>query len=288
MPIDWFTVVAQIINFLILVWLLERFLYKPILDGIDARENKISRILSSAETKKKDAEALENQYKEKLSNIDAERSAIIELAESEAQKSASTAMQNAKEQADAFAIKRTAALNTEIQTLQNDVINKSVKEVFALSRKVISELSDQQLQDKMFDKLLSHLKALNEEQHTGLHRAIQNNQGRAKVRSIAPLSQAQCEHLKACLQDLLIEQAPQQATEQASGDILTITLNLEVDPQLIAGLELAFDGWKLSWSANETLSALQREVEISLNAQNQENGTSMPVDTEHRSLSASN
>ncbi len=280
MPIDWFTVVAQIINFLILVWLLKRFLYKPILDGIDARENKISRILSSAETKKKDAEALENQYKEKLSNIDAERSAIIELAESEAQKSASTAMQNAKEQADAFAIKRTAALNTEIQTLQNDVINKSVKEVFALSRKVISELSDQQLQDKMFDKLLSHLKALNEEQHIGLYRAIKDNQGHAKVRSITPLSQPQCERLKACLYDLL--------TEQASGDILTITLNLEVDPQLIAGLELAFDGWKLSWSANETLSALQREVEISLNAQNQENGTSMPVDTEHRSLSASN
>lgn len=283
MPIDWFTVIAQIINFLILVWLLKRFLYKPILDGIDARENKISRVISSAETKMKNAEALENQYKEKLTNIDAERSAIIELAKSEAQKVHLAAMQNAKVQADAFSIKRTAALNTEIQTLQNDVINKSVKEVFALSRKVISELADQQLQDKMLDKLLSHLNALNEEQHDGLYRAIKNNQGHAKVRSITPLSQPQCERLKVCLHDVLTEQAPQ----QTSGDSLTITLDLQVDPQLIAGLELAFGGWKLSWSANETLGALQREVEMSVDAQYQENGTSIPVDNEHHSLSAS-
>jgi len=287
MPIDWFTVIAQIINFLILVWLLKRFLYQPILDGIDARENKISRILSSAETKKKNAEALEAQYKEKLTNIDAERSTIIELAKAEAKKAHLAAMQDAKTQADALSIKRTAALNTEIQTLENDVINKSVKEVFALSRKVISELSDQQLQDKMFDKLLSHLEALNEEQHIGLNRAIQNNKGHAKVRSIAPLSQPQCERLKAYLQCLLADQASQRATEDTSGDSLTITLNLEVDPQLIAGLELSFGGWKLSWSANETLGALQREVEMSLDVKYQENGTSMPVDNQHHSLSAS-
>jgi len=38
MLIDWFTVVAQVINFLILVWLMKRFLYKPILNAIAARE----------------------------------------------------------------------------------------------------------------------------------------------------------------------------------------------------------------------------------------------------------
>jgi F-type H+-transporting ATPase subunit b len=38
MLIDWFTVAAQAINFLILVWLLKRFLYKPVLNAVDARE----------------------------------------------------------------------------------------------------------------------------------------------------------------------------------------------------------------------------------------------------------
>ena len=40
MPINWFTVAAQAINFLILVWLLKRFLYKPILHAIDERETR--------------------------------------------------------------------------------------------------------------------------------------------------------------------------------------------------------------------------------------------------------
>lgn len=286
MPIDWFTVTAQIINFLILVWLLKRFLYQPILDGIDAREHKISSVLSNPEAQKKSAENLEAQYKEKLTNIDAERSTIIELAKAEAHKATLAALQDAKAQADALSIKRTNALNTEIQILQNEVIDKSVKEVFALSRKVISELADQQLQDKMFDKLLSHLNALNEEQYDGLYQAINKNQGHATVRSIAPLSQPQCEHLKACLEDMLTNQASQRATEQTSGDSLTIILNLEVDPQLIAGLALSFGGWKLNWSANEMLSELQHEVALSIDAQYKDNGESMRADNEHHSLSA--
>jgi len=49
MLIDWFTVGAQIVNFLILVWLLKHFLYKPILDAIDAREKKIAAELADAE-----------------------------------------------------------------------------------------------------------------------------------------------------------------------------------------------------------------------------------------------
>lgn len=286
MPIDWFTVTAQIINFLILVWLLKRFLYQPILDGIDAREHKISSVLSNAETQKKSAENLEAQYKEKLTNIDAERSTIIELAKAEAHKATLVALKDAKARADALSIKRTNALNTEIQILQNEVIDKSVKEVFALSRKVISELADQQLQDKMFDKLLSHLNALNEEQYDGLYQAINKNQGHATVRSIAPLSQPQCEHLKACLEGILTNQASQRATEKIGGDSLTITLNLEVDPQLIAGLALSFGGWKLNWSANEMLSELQHEVALSIDAQYKDNGESMRADNEHHSLSA--
>ncbi|HAB91660.1 MAG TPA: F0F1 ATP synthase subunit B, partial [Pseudomonas sp.] len=43
MSIDWITVLAQIANFLVLLWLLKRFLYRPILDGIDAREAEIAR-----------------------------------------------------------------------------------------------------------------------------------------------------------------------------------------------------------------------------------------------------
>jgi len=46
---DWFTVLAQIANFLILMWLLKRFSYKPVLDTIDAREKRIADLLKETE-----------------------------------------------------------------------------------------------------------------------------------------------------------------------------------------------------------------------------------------------
>ena len=52
MLIDWFTVVAQTVNFLVLVWLLKRFFYRPILNAIDAREQRIAAALAEADAKK--------------------------------------------------------------------------------------------------------------------------------------------------------------------------------------------------------------------------------------------
>ena len=52
MLIDWFTVGAQVVNFVILVWLMKHFLYKPILSAIDAREKRIASELAAANTKR--------------------------------------------------------------------------------------------------------------------------------------------------------------------------------------------------------------------------------------------
>ena len=52
MLIDWFTVGAQAVNFLVLVWLLRRFLYRPILKAIDAREKRIADQLADAAKKR--------------------------------------------------------------------------------------------------------------------------------------------------------------------------------------------------------------------------------------------
>jgi F-type H+-transporting ATPase subunit b len=55
MLIDWFTVAAQVLNFVILVWLMKRFLYKPILHSIDEREKQVAAELSNADKKKAEA-----------------------------------------------------------------------------------------------------------------------------------------------------------------------------------------------------------------------------------------
>ncbi len=78
MLIDWFTVGAQALNFLILVWLLKRFLYKPILDAIDAREKRIAAELADADAKKADAQQERDEFRHKNREFDEQRAATIE------------------------------------------------------------------------------------------------------------------------------------------------------------------------------------------------------------------
>ena len=80
MLIDWFTVVAQAFNFLILVWLLKRFLYKPIIDAIDAREKRIAAELADADAKKAEANKERDEFQHKNEEFDQQRDNLLNKA----------------------------------------------------------------------------------------------------------------------------------------------------------------------------------------------------------------
>ena len=77
MLIDWFTVGAQALNFIILVWLLKRFLYKPILNTVDAREKRIAAELADADAKKAEAQKERDDYQHKNEEFDQQRAALL-------------------------------------------------------------------------------------------------------------------------------------------------------------------------------------------------------------------
>ncbi|HVX26062.1 MAG TPA: hypothetical protein VHB70_06955 [Parafilimonas sp.] len=77
MQIDWFTVLAQVINFLVLVFLLKRFLYKPVLNAIDTREKRIAAQLNDAAAKEADAVKERNLFQQKNADFDAQRAATF-------------------------------------------------------------------------------------------------------------------------------------------------------------------------------------------------------------------
>jgi len=77
MLIDWFTVGAQVLNFLILVWLLKRFLYKPILHAIEEREKRIAAELANADKKKAEAQKERDEFKHKNEEFDQQHAALL-------------------------------------------------------------------------------------------------------------------------------------------------------------------------------------------------------------------
>ena len=84
MLIDWFTVGAQALNFLILVWLLKRFLYQPILHAIDEREKRIATELANADAKKVEAQKERDEFQHKNEEIAQQRTALLNKATEEA------------------------------------------------------------------------------------------------------------------------------------------------------------------------------------------------------------
>ena len=80
MLIDWFTVGAQALNFLILVWLMKRYLYKPIRHAIDEREKRIAAELANADAKKAEAQKEHDEFQHKNAEFDQQRAALLSKA----------------------------------------------------------------------------------------------------------------------------------------------------------------------------------------------------------------
>ena len=110
MLIDWFTVAAQVINFLILAWLLKRFLYKPILRAIDAREQRISSALADADAKSAEAEKERDEFRQKNATFDQQRAALLSKATDEAASARQRLLDEARQAADDLSAKRMQAL----------------------------------------------------------------------------------------------------------------------------------------------------------------------------------
>jgi F-type H+-transporting ATPase subunit b len=121
MLIDWFTVGAQIVNFLILVWLLKHFLYKPILNAIDAREKRIAAELADADTKKAEAEKERTDFEDKNKAFDQQRSALLGKAADEAKAERERLIDQAKKDAESLRVTQADALRGDQVRLGSEI-----------------------------------------------------------------------------------------------------------------------------------------------------------------------
>jgi F-type H+-transporting ATPase subunit b len=251
MLIDWFTVAAQAINFLILVWLLRHFLYKPILNAIDAREKKIAAELSDADTKRAEAKKEREEFEHKNQEFDQQRAALMDKAAGEAKTERERLIGEAGKAADALTAKRQEALKNDADHLDQSISHRAQEEVFAITRKTLTDLADASLEERMADVFNRRLRALNGTGKTGLGEALKTASNPALVRSAFDLPGQQ----RATIQNAL--------NETFSADI---PLRFETAPDLIGGIELTANGQKIGWSIADYLKSLESGVGDLLNA----------------------
>jgi F-type H+-transporting ATPase subunit b len=241
--IDWFTVGAQLLNFLILVWLMKRFLYQPVLDAIAAREQKIAAELADTATAKAEAQNQRDEFQQKNKAFDQQRAELLRQAQDAAKAEREQLQTEAREAADAAGAALAKALRSDAQHLRADMTRHTQGQVFDISRRVLGDLASVSLEQQACEVFIQRLRAVDGPERATLDAALMatSDADPALLRSAFALPPVQ-------------QAAIQAALDESFGS--PIPLKFETAPELISGIELSAQGQKLAWSIAHYLAAL--------------------------------
>ena len=246
MLIDWFTVAAQAVNFLILVWLMKRFLYKPILSAIDEREKRIAAELANADTKKAEAQKEHDEFDRKNTEFDQQRAALLTKATDEAKAERQRLLDEARKAAEALSSKRQETLKNEERSLHQAISRRTQREVFAIARKALADLATVSLEERLGEVFTRRLREMEGQSKQALGEALKTASGPAVVRSAFDLPADQ----RAAIGNAL--------NETFSAEV---RVRFETAPDLVSGIELTTNGQKVAWSIADYLASLEKGVD---------------------------
>jgi F-type H+-transporting ATPase subunit b len=245
MLVDWFTVGAQALNFLILVWLMKRFLYRPILRAVDAREKLIAAELADAAVKKAEAQKDRDDFQHKNEELDRQRAALLGAATEAAQSEGRRLLDAARQAADAWSARRLEALRRDAQSLAQAISRRTQDEVFAIARQALTDLAATTLEARLVEMFDRRLREMNGEAKADLAKALQTASEPALVQSAFELPAAQREAIQRALDETF-----------AAG----VHLQFGTAPELVSGIELTANGQRVAWNIDDYLRSLQKGV----------------------------
>lgn len=242
MLIDWFTVVAQALNFLILVWLMKRFLYKPILHAIDQREKLIAKELADAAATKSDAQKERDEFQHKNETFDQQRAGLLSKAMDEVKAERQRLLDEARQTADDLSAARQENLKNTVENLNQAISRRTQQEVFAIARKTLTDLAGTTLEERMLELFFSRLKSLGAEEKEQLVSAIKATQHPVIVRTTFDLSAE-------------LSASAERAIKETFG--IENQIRFETAPEIVSGIELVSDGHKVAWSIADYLKSME-------------------------------
>lgn len=252
MLIDWFTVGAQVLNFLVLVWLMRRFLYKPILDAIDVREKRIAKGLADAHAKETEATKQLDEYQHKNEDFEQQRATLLTKASDQAKAEGARLVSEATKAADDISASRQEARKLEASTLNDSIRTRTHQEVFGIARKALTDLATVTWEESMTTVFIRRVEEMDAKTKEKLAGAMKAATEPAVIRSAFKLPSPQCTEIQHSLSRVFPG---------------TTHVRFEVSPDLISGIELTANGQKVAWSIADYLTSLEQRVADVLSAQ---------------------
>ena len=240
---DWFTIGAQLLNFLVLIWLLKRFLYQPILEALDAREHRISAELADADNKKQQAQAEQAEFLQKNQAFEQQRAQLFAQMNEEAKVHRQSLLDEVRAEADNLRLKQQQALQDEQKNLMTVISQRTQTEVLAIARQTLQNLAGVSLESHIVSVFIEKLQNINDSEKQKINTSAMP----LEIRTAFELSPNQKTDIS-------------QAVEKAFG--LKSELQFSIAAHLISGIELSSDGYKFSWSVADYLAGLEKNFDI--------------------------
>lgn len=240
MSIDWITVGAQIVNFLVLIWLLKRFLYRPILDGIDAREAEIAARMGEAEILRKAAQAKELKYMDEIRTLSSSRADMLAETRAAAQVERDEMLADARSLILSEQTKRDDNRAEEARRYTAKLHHDGAKTLLALTGKALVDLADETLEERIVARAVAQLAGIADKLRT----ATGDNRD-ATALTQCPLSSTAQNKLRKKIGAVLPE----------------FKLTFKTDPALSAGLTLRLGGAQVGWTIDSYMAGLDQALE---------------------------
>lgn len=245
MQLDWSTLLLEVINFLVLVWILKRFLYKPVLNVIAQRKAAIDKTLADADAKQKDAHALETKYQSRLEEWEREKDGLRagfkqELEALRASRTSDLDRDLVQEREKQRVLAQRHIAEMESQAAQTG----SLRGVQFTSR-LLSRVASPEVEDQLVKIALEDLTQLPDSQKEALRSACRDPQQTIKVSSAFPLAPAQRDAILAAFRTVAGQE---------------IAASFREDPALLAGIRVQAGPWTLRANLQDELAFFSERI----------------------------
>lgn len=255
MEIDLFTVIAQIVNFIILLLLLKYLLYGRITEAMDKREEMIASRINDAELKKSEADEKYKDLLRKEEQLERESKSRLRKAAEEAEASKKVMLEDARHEVEETKKRWHESVRRQQQSFLRELRLRSGEEVYAVARKALSELADADLETQIALAFIARLRDLPDPGKQEIFRLVQDSSEGIAVHSSFDLA----EELKKNLLEVLHGQFGKE-----------LSVSFELSSELVCGIELRAGDRRVSWTLDNYLSTLEDKVTVAL----EETGTS--------------
>lgn len=238
MQLNWPTFLLEIVNFLILVWILKRFLYKPVLAAIARRKAAIDKTLADAKARQDEAKTLEEQYRNRLAAWENEKARLRAEVQEEIRAQREKMMAALRESLAQEREKARAVEERRLNELRSRAEDESKVKGAQFTARLLARLASAELEARIVDLVLEDLPRLPAGQVDAIKAAVRDGGSPVKVTSAYALPEAQRGAMEARLR-----------TVTQDG----VKVEFKEDSRLLAGLRMSIGPWVLHANIEDEL-----------------------------------